>query len=98
MSADNPPLRDDDISTSQGGSTGPRSGDTVDRTDAAGGDADGTDRTDGTDRADGQDGTDVSDSAPAGGDTDGTDTDGDDADGADVSDSGIGGDADSTDR
>ena len=52
MSADNPPLRDDDISTSQGGSTGPQSGD----------------------------------------------TDGTDADGTDVTDSGLGGDADGTDR
>ena len=84
MSADNPPLRDDDITTSQGGSTGPGSGDTFDQTDSAGTDADGTDR------ADGRDGTDRADS---GGDADGTD-----ADGADVADSGLGGDADGNDR
>ena len=85
MSADNPPLRDDDITTSQGGSTGPGTGDRVDQTDSAGRDADGRDA-DGTDRADGVDGTDTSDS-PGG-----------DADGADISDSGLGGDADGTDR
>jgi len=101
MSADNPPLRDDDISTSQGGSTGPRSGDAVDETDRVGGDADGTDQADGTDRTDGVDGTDVSDSGP--GDADGADrSDGTDradgTDGTDVSDSGLGGDADGTDR
>jgi hypothetical protein len=55
MSADNPPLRDDDMTTSQGGSTGPGSGDTVDGTDSSGGDADATDSglggdADGTDR------------------------------------------------
>ena len=61
MGADNPPLRDDDISSSQGDSLGP-----------GGGDADGTDAGDGTDRADGVDGTDVSDSG-LGGDADGTD-------------------------
>jgi hypothetical protein len=85
MSADNPPLRDDDITTSQGGSTGAGTGDRVDQTDAAGRDTDGRDA-DGTDRADGVDGTDTSDS-PGG-----------DADGSDISDSGLGGDADSTDR
>jgi hypothetical protein len=80
MSADNPPLRDDDITSSQGGSTGPRSGDAVDEVDSVGGDADGTDA-DGTDRADGVDGTDRADSgdgvdgtdSPLGGDADGTD-------------------------
>src|SRR6266536_5220492 len=92
MSADNPPLRDEDIATSQGGSTGPQTGDTIDETDRAGGDADGTDR------ADGVDGTDVSDSGSGGDDADGTDADGTDADGTDVSDSGLGGDADGTDR
>src|SRR6266571_4999259 len=97
MSADNPPLRDEDIATSQGGSTGPQTGDTIDETDRAGGDADGTDR------ADGVDGTDVSDSGSGGDDADGTDADGTDADGSDadgtdVSDSGLGGDADGTDR
>src|SRR6266568_3816665 len=102
MSADNPPLRDEDIATSQGGSTGPQSGDTIDGTDRAGGDADRPDR------ADGVDGTDVSDSGSGGDDADGTDADGtdadgtdadgSDADGTDVSDSGLGGDADGTDR
>jgi hypothetical protein len=83
MSADNPPLRDDDITTSEGGSTGPQTGDTIDETDRGGGHADGTDA-DGTDA----DGTDA----------DGTDADGSDADGTDVTDSGLGGDADGTDR
>src|SRR6266568_7674304 len=90
MSADNPPLRDEDIATSQGGSTGPQSGDTIDGTDRAGGDADRPDRADGVD---GVDGTDVSDSGSGGDDADGSD-----ADGTDVSDSGRGGDADGTDR
>src|SRR6266542_1501631 len=97
-----PRIRDEDIATSQGGSTGPQTGDTIDETDRAGGDADGTDR------ADGVDGTDVSDSGSGGDDADGTDADGtdadgtdadgSDADGTDVSDSGLGGDADGTDR
>src|SRR6266545_3017197 len=69
MSADNPPLRDEDIATSQGGSTGPQSGDTIDGTDRAGGAADRPDRAEGVD---GVDGTDVSDSG-SGGDADGTD-------------------------
>src|SRR6266566_1013848 len=96
MSADNPPLRDDDIATSEGGSTGPQTGATIDETDRAGGQADGTDR------ADGVDGTDVSDTGSGrddadGTDADGTDADGSDADGTDASDSGLGGDADGTD-
>ncbi len=96
MSADNPPLRDDDIATSEGGSTGPQTGATIDETDRASGQADGTDR------ADGVDGTDVSDTGSGrddadGTDADGTDADGSDADGTDASDSGLGGDADGTD-
>jgi hypothetical protein len=98
MSADNPPLRDDDISTSQGGSTGPRTGDTVDATDSAGVDADGTDRADGVDGTDRADSDSAGDADGTDSDADGTDADGTDADGADVSDRGLGGDADGTDR
>src|SRR6266508_1949389 len=68
----------------------------------AGGDADGTDRAagvDGTAVSDSGSGGDDADGTDADGtDADGTDADGSDADGTDVSDSGLGGDADGTDR
>ncbi len=88
MGADNPPLRDDDISTSQGGSTGPKMGDGADATDSAGGDADGTDRADDADSDDASDdadsdGTDRADDASDDADSDGMDSVGDDADGTD---------------
>jgi hypothetical protein len=103
MGADNEPLRDDDISTSQGGSTSPRGGDGVDTTDSAGRDADGTDREEGTGTSEpgaghDADGTDTESGGGGSDDSDSRDSDDSDSDDSDSGGRQAYGDADGTDR